>query len=144
MKIEGNYKINASRELIWQLLNDPEVLGNIAPGVKSLEQIEEDHYRATFEVKVGPVSGAFKGKIMIKDKVEPEKYSLHVEAKSPIGIVFAEVSISLQSDGNSTLVLFSGDAKISGVLARTGQRMMSAVAKKMTDQMFEALERKIE
>ena len=67
-----------------------------------------------------------------------------MKQKSKIGNVNAEGSISLKTvEGNQTEVSFSGDAKLSGTLARTGQRVLSGVARTMTNQFFKSLEEEI-
>lgn len=144
MHLDGTHILNASVQQVWDLLQDPEVLAKITPGVKTLESTGEDTYKAISEVKLGPVSGAFSGNMEVLDKVPPESFSLHIKQKSKIGNVDAKGSILLKSmNGNKTEVVFSGDAKLSGTLARTGQRVIGGVAKTMTNQFFQALEEEI-
>ena len=73
----------------------------------------------------------------VADQVEHESFTLRMKQTSKIGNVNANGSISLKTiDGNQTEVTFSGDAKLSGTLARTGQRVLSGVARTMTNQFF--------
>lgn len=144
MHFEGSHDIPASRETVWALLNDIDVLARIAPGVKSLEPIEATRYKAVFQVKVGPVNGKFKGELEVADPVEPERYTLKVIQKSPVGAVKGNFIISLESTGDdSCAVAFNGDAKISGMIAGIGSRVLSGVAKSQTEQFFRALENEV-
>lgn len=120
---------------------DTDSLARITPGVNKLEETGPDQYDAVADVKIGPVSGSFKGKVNLKDKQEPEQFTLNVVQNSKIGNVSADVHIHLKKlDDDKTEMSFEGLAKMSGLLARTGQRVMSGVANTLTKQFFSALD----
>ncbi|MEO0471776.1 MAG: carbon monoxide dehydrogenase subunit G [Bacteroidota bacterium] len=144
MHLDGTHKLNASAQQIYDMLMDHEVLARVTPGVKELQPLGEGKYKALSDVKLGPVNGSFKGQVEISDPVPAKSFTLNMKQSSKIGNVSAKGSISLnQLSKNETEVIFSGDAKLSGTLARTGQRVMSGVAKTLTQQFFEALEAEI-
>ncbi|NAS30438.1 carbon monoxide dehydrogenase [Flavobacteriaceae bacterium R38] len=145
MKINGKYDINASSDVIWKMILDPEVLEKITPGIKSLETTDTDTYKAVSEVKIGPVKGAFNGNLSIKDKKEKESCLLVIDQKSKIGNVVAEIGIKLApSEETNTEIQYTGEAKLSGKLAVMGQRIMSGVVSTLSKQFFKALEKEIE
>ena len=143
MHLEGTHTFTADREKVWLALNDPQVLGRATPGVTSLEPIGEDKYKAIFEIKMGPIKSAFDGTLEVTDKVAPERYTLLVNVDGKIGTVSAEGGFDLKSENGSTVVTFAGDARMNGVLARMGQRVISGVARMFTKQFFSALEREL-
>ncbi|MGH1363658.1 MAG: CoxG family protein [Calditrichia bacterium] len=144
MHLEGTHTLKASREAVWKALLDPIVLAKVTPGAKSLEPLGNDEYKAIFEVKMGPVKGDFKGTLAVVDKVAPESYKLKIKLNGKIGNVNAEGDLKLNSlSKNETEVRFSGDAKLSGTLARTGQRVLSGVANSMTGQFFSAIDEEV-
>lgn len=141
MKIEGDYSLKASPAIIWEKLLDTEILARITPGVTKLEMTEPDQFIATSEVKIGPVQGAFKGNLSIKDKKEPDGFTLVLSQKSKIGNASAEVKLNiLPLENEHTKVHYVGKAKLSGLLARTGQRVIGGVVKTLAKQFFKALE----
>ena len=145
MHLEGSHTLQASSGTIWNLLMDPEILAKVTPGITSLESTGDDKFKAVSKVKIGPVSGQFSGTVEIVDKVDGESFGLHIKQKSKIGNVSAEGSIKLVSQASEeTEVFFSGDAKLSGTLARTGQRVVSGVARTLTKQFFTDLQAEIE
>ncbi len=145
MKINGKNTINASYNTIWDMIQNPVVLEKITPGVKSLEIIENDLYKALSEVKIGPVKGAFKGSLSIKDKIEKESCLLVIDQKSKIGNVVAEIGMKfIPLEDEVTEVQYTGEAKMSGKLAVMGQRIMSGVVSTLSKQFFTALEKEIE
>lgn len=145
MRLEGKHVLNANRETVWKMLLDPEVLAKTTPGVQSLESTGNDTYNAVFAVKMGPVNGDFKGTMAVVDKVEPSEFTLKINMMGKIGTVNATGKLTLVAIGShQTEVQFMGDAKLTGVLARTGQRVLNGVAKTMTQQFFESLESELE
>jgi carbon monoxide dehydrogenase subunit G len=123
---------------------NPEVLTRITPGISRLEQIEEDQFKAIADVKIGPVKGSFEGNLKVAEKKEPERFVLKITQKSKIGNVSADVAIALnKKEDGQTEMEFDGKAKLSGLLARTGQRVLSGVANTLTKQFFKALEKEL-
>lgn len=144
MHLDGTHTLNAPRQQVWNMLLDPKVLARVVPGVKTLDPEGDGMYKAISEVKMGPVSGSFSGQMEVADQNPPERFTLKMKQNSKIGNVAAEGNISLKPLGESqTEVTFSGDAKLTGTLARMGQRVLSGVAKSMTKQFFQALEEEI-
>lgn len=147
MNISGSHVIEATPEQVWAALNNPEVLARCAPGVKSLEPIGPDEYRAAIEVAVGPVKGVFQGKISLADKVEPQSMTLRVEAKAPVGVVVAIGKISLEPttelDRTATLVSWQGSPQLAGMLATVGARLVQGVAKSQADLFFSKLQSEV-
>lgn len=145
MKLSGSHTLKANRKVIWDMLMDPDQLVIITPGISELIKIDDTNYEAISEVKIGPVKGKFKGGLSLKEMVEPESFILVVEQKSKIGNVKADIKINLQAVENGECAIdFDGDAHMSGLLARTGQRVVSGVANSLTKQFFKAFEAEIE
>ncbi len=144
MKVEGEHTVAAPRERVWVLLNDPGVLQRATPGVKELQPIGEDTYRAVIELAVGPVRGTFEGKITITEKVPPERVTMIVEGSGRPGTLKARGDLQLVAQNGSTLVRYTGDAQVTGVLMSVGHRLFGGVAKEMAGKFFSALAREIE
>ena len=144
MKVEGEYTVAAPRERVWTLLNDPGVLQRATPGVKELQPIGDDTYRAVIELAVGPVRGTFEGKISITEKVPPERVTMIVEGSGRPGTLKARGELQLVAQNGSTLVRYTGDAQVTGVLMSVGHRLFGGVAKEMAGKFFSALAREIE
>lgn len=144
MQLKGTHTLPAAREQLWNHLMDPEFLARVTPGVTRLERTGDDTYEAIADIKMGPVKGSFSGDLAIKDKQEPGSFVLEVSQKSKIGNVSATIDLALEpADENSTVMTFDGKAKLSGLLARMGQRVLSGVANTLTKQFFAALEEEL-
>ena len=144
MQLKGSHIYKASPEKIWSMLMNPEILAKITPGVSKLDLVAEDSYEAIAEVKIGPVKGSFKGKVDLEDKEAPKSFKLLVKQNSKIGNVSADIAINLSPVEEGCKVAFDGKAKLSGLLARTGQRVLSGVSNTLSKQFFAALEKELE
>ena len=145
MKVSGNHTFNVSIEQLWGYLMDPEVLAKITPGVSKLESLDADHYKTISDIKIGPVKGSFKGKLKVVDKNEPNSFAIELEQLSKIGNAHGRIEMHLaKAENDHSALSFNGDAKLSGVIARTGQRVLSGVANTISKEVFASLEKHIE
>ena len=142
MDIAGEYTFDAPQALVWEALQDPNVLGSVLPGGQAFEQVGENEYAGTLKVKVGPVQGKFKGKIVLENIVEPTSYTMNVDGKGQPGFVKASGDVVLaenEEDANKTTMSYVGKAHIGGRLASVGQRLMDSSAKAIIRQTLEGL-----
>ena len=82
-------------------------------------------------------------RMVLIDIIEKEKFTLKMSQKSKIGNVASSTTIRLISENGNVIINFSGEARISGLLARTSQRLINGVAKKLTKDFFRALDSEI-
>lgn len=144
MLLTGTHTLNASPSIVWDKLMDTEILAKIVPGISKLIKLADNEFEAISEIKLGPVSGKFSGGLTLTEINEPTTFTLNVTQNSKIGNADAEIKINLHDLGNSqTELSFEGDAKLSGLLARTGQRVLSGVANSLTKQFFENFEEEL-
>ncbi|MGE5220590.1 MAG: SRPBCC family protein [Chloroflexota bacterium] len=140
LKIEGSYTFKAPRERVWQILLDPKVMAQCMPGCESMNEVGPDQFEALMKVGIASVKGTYKGKVTIKDKQPPAHYILSGEGSGGPGFMQGDVAIDLEEANGQTLLRYSTDAKIGGIIASVGQRMLNGVAKLMVDQFFKKIE----
>ncbi len=140
MKFEGKYTFKAPREKVWQVLLDPKILAQCMPGCEELNEIGPDQYEANVKVGIAAVKGTYKAKISIKDKQPPSHYVLSGQGSGGPGFMQGDVVIDLEQEGGETLLKYSTDAKVGGLIAGVGQRMIGGIAKMMVDQFFKKME----
>jgi uncharacterized protein len=140
LKIDGSYTFNAPRERVWQVMLDPKVLAQCMPGCETLNEVAPDQYEAVMKVGIASVKGTYKGKVSIKDKQPPSHYVLSGEGSGGPGFLQGDMAVDLEENNGQTLLKYSSDAKVGGLVASIGQRMISGVAKMMFEQFFKKLE----
>ena len=143
MKVEGTYTLPAPRQKVWELLNDPKVLARATPGIKQLDPLGGDTYKALIEVGVGPVKGTYAGQVSIADKVPLERMTLKVEGGGKPGTIRATGELRLEEQDGKTIVAYVGDAHITGLIASVGHRLIGGVTKQMVGEFFKALEKEL-
>lgn len=144
MNVNGNHNFKVTKQELWNYLMDPEVLAAITPGVSKLEKLGEDEYKSVSDIKIGPVKGSFSGKLKVVEKDEPNSFAIEMEQLSKIGNAHVKVAMNLNDAEEGSKLSFDGKAKLSGVIARTGQRVLSGVANTITREVFASLEKHIE
>jgi len=138
MKLEGNYLFEASVAEVWSALFDPVILAAVMPGCEKLDLVD-GQYVGEIKVKVGPIQGKFTGKVDLKDKVEPESYTMIVDGRGAPGFVKATAAVKLVAEGESTRVFYDTDAQVGGKIASVGQRLLEASARAIVAQSLEGL-----
>lgn len=136
MDLTGSYLIQAARPAVWAHLLDPQSLSACVPGIKALELVETNTYRASLTAGAGPVSGTFEGTVALSDVVEPESYRMVVQGKGRPGFVKGTATVRLSDEGDATRVEVSADVQVGGLIAGVGQRLLGSVSKTMMDKFF--------
>ena len=142
MEYEGEYLLPTTREVVWELLMNPDVLAKATPGIQRLEPLEEPgKYKAHYDVRLGAVAGQFEGFFHVKDIVEGDSFTLQVYVKGAPGTMDVVGKIVLEPNGEGTLVRYSGKARATDKLAKFGQRVLKSSARMFTRQFFKKLEK---
>lgn len=138
MDISGEYIIPASRELVWDLLNDPEILQQCIPGCEEVVVSGDDEFTAKVTLKIGPVKAKFGGTVRLSDKVHPESYRISGEGKGGIaGFAKGGADVKLSEADEGTQLNYDVDAQIGGKIAQLGSRLIDSTSKKLANKFFE-------
>jgi len=138
MEMTGEFRIPATRERVWQALNDPEVLKQAIPGCQTIDKVSDTEFTAKVRAKVGPVSATFGGKVNLTDLDPPKAYTISGEGSGGVaGFAKGSAKVSLDEDGGDTTVLhYEVQAHVGGKLAQIGSRLIDATSRKMADDFF--------
>lgn len=137
MEINGEERIAAPRQKVWEALNDPEILRQCIPGCQSLEKSSDTEMSATVKIKIGPVSASFSGDVMLENIVAPESYTISGEGKGGIaGFAKGGADVRLAEDGAETVLTYDVNAQVGGKLAQLGSRLIDSTSKKLATQFF--------
>ena len=144
MKVEGTFTIDAEREKVWDMLMSPETLAGCIPGCEGFEPVDANTYNVTMRVGVGGVRGNYSGSVTIADRQRLESYRMVVQGRGRGGSVRGEGVLSFADTDGGTQVSVEGDAQVTGVVARVGQRLMGNASRMLMNQFFECLKSKVE
>jgi hypothetical protein len=144
VKFEGSYTFAAPREVVWEMLQDPDVLSVIIPGSEKLVHAGENHYEATMTIQVGPVKGRFSGSVSLTDLNPPASYHMNLSGRGPAGHMNGSGNVRLESEGTSTVLVYEGEAQVGGRIAAVGQRLLDTAARMLAKQSLDGLAKHIQ
>jgi enoyl-CoA hydratase/carnithine racemase/carbon monoxide dehydrogenase subunit G len=146
MEMAGESRLEASRELVWDALNDPVALQASIPGCESLERTADNEFTATVVSKVGPIKARFAGKVSLSNITPPRSYTLTGEGSGgAAGFARADIEVSLDAlEPTVTLLRYGVKANVGGKLAQLGSRMIDAAARKSADDFFELFRKQVD
>ena len=137
MEMTGERRIPASRERVWQALNDPLVLQASIPGCESLEKLSDTELRATVAAKVGPIATRFTGRVRFTDIDRPNSCRIAGEGQGGVaGFAKGGADLRLTDDGAATLLTYAVQAQLGGKLAQLGARLIDGTARQMAEAFF--------
>ena len=137
MDMSGEYRIEVPRSQVWDALNDPEILKASIAGCEELEKASDTEMTAKVRAKVGPVSARFSGKVTLSEINPPISYRIDGEGQGgAAGFAKGGASVTLEEDGDATILRYTANATVGGKLAQIGSRLIDATARKMADDFF--------
>ncbi len=137
MDLTGEYRIPATREKVWEALNDPEILKQCIDGCQELNKDSDTEFSAKVTAKVGPVKAKFAGKVVLSELDPPNGYTISGEGQGGVaGFAKGGADVKLADDGGETVLSYEAKAEVGGKLASVGSRLVEGVAKKQADDFF--------
>ena len=136
MKLAGSYKLNIKKEIVWQALNDTNILKRCIPGCESFEKESDTIFNVTATNQIGPMNATFSGKINLTNIQKNQSYTLSGEGQSSVGFANGSADVILSEENESTTLNYEVNVNVGGKIAQLGSRLIDGVAKKMTDYFF--------
>ncbi len=145
MLIESEFQFNASRENVYEGLQDPEILAKALPGTERLELLDDGRYEGEMVVSVGPVTAArFQVSVELVDLVEPESFTMIVGGKGKVGFVEGRANIRLEDQGEQCRMIYRAELGVGGRVASVGQRLLDSVGKAMSQRGLKAVDKMLQ
>jgi len=136
MKLSGSYKLNVKKEIVWQALNDANILKQCIPGCDSFKKENDSVFNATATNQIGPMNASFSGRITLSNIKKNESYTLSGEGLSPVGFANGSADVKLLEENGITELIYKVDATVGGKIAQLGSRLIDGVGKKMANYFF--------
>lgn len=147
MKISNEFRVAATADQAWALLNDvPEVVPCM-PGAELVEVIGEDAWKARLKTKLGAISLVFDADVT-RESTDEATRTVVLAAKaidrSGRGQASARISSTLTDAGATTTGAITTDLTLAGSIARFGrQGMVEDVAAQLVKEFAANLEAKL-
>ena len=146
MHLEGTVEIAAPRQRVWDFLTDPQAVARCAPGLESIEVIEDGRrFKAVASLGLGSIKSRFTVDVEWVEMSPPERAvaRAHGTASGSAADVMAEMLLTEPAPG-STGLQWTADVTITGTIASLASRMMGGVTQKLSSQFFECVRASVE
>jgi uncharacterized protein len=144
MEMSNFRLVPASRETVWDALNNAEILKDCIPGCERIEETAANVYRIAMVAKVGAIRAKFNGRMQIENILRPESYTLVFEGEGGMtGFAKGTANVSLEPEGDGTRLTYLAKAQIGGKLAQVGSRLLDNAASKTAAEFFSAFTAKL-
>jgi len=144
LKFSGAPEITATRQQVWTRLMDPQFVAASAPGVESVEAIDQRHYKVISAFGVGSIKLRFTLQVELAEVVEPERVKMRARGKAPGSNVDVVASVHLEEAGTGLIRLsWTAESDLSGTVASVGARLLEGTARKLTEQFWQDFARRV-
>jgi uncharacterized protein len=143
MKLENSFTVAAPSEAAWDLLMDVPRIVPCMPGAKLDEVVGDSSWKATMQVKLGPISLTFATDI---ERTEVDdaanRVVLHATAREVRNRGRAQASIesSLVAEDGATRVDLVTDLSLSGMVAQYGRGLIQDISSQIVTSFAECLQ----
>jgi carbon monoxide dehydrogenase subunit G len=145
MELSGRTSVAATRDRVWQTLIDPRNVAACAPGIESIEQLDDRRYRATATLKLGFFSVGLTVDLERGETDAPNRVELSASGHAPASEVAATGEIRLSgSDAGPTTVEWHATLELTGAVASLGDGVVQPMATKLVTGGIECLKARLE
>jgi uncharacterized protein len=147
MRIEQTVHVSRPLNEVWAFLADVPVVVSCIPGAELGEKLEDDRYRGSFRLKVGPLTAKIdgEGEVTRDDAAKTGRITGRGNDKRGGSRVSASVLYNVKPDTHGSVLGVRADVEISGPLAQIGRTgIIDDVARRLTEEFTAALERKLQ
>jgi len=145
MRFAGTIDIDAPRERVWAFLTDPAQVTTCAPDVQSLEVADPHHFKVVVRAGVGPIKGTFTMNVQFLELERPKHAAVLARGQAPGSAVEMVSNMDLSEfDEQHTVMEWSSEVTVSGMIQQVGARLMQGAAEKITQQVFSCIKAKLE
>ena len=133
MKVTGTKRFDAPAQDVWDVLNDPEELASLMPGVSEFEIHDEHNWTAHIKVPLGV--GGLKVKFDF-EKIEArpiEHAALRAKGKGVGAIISMETQFDLTPDGATTSMEWIANVNVLGQVGSMGQRVLQPIVNRQVN-----------
>jgi carbon monoxide dehydrogenase subunit G len=143
----GEYRIRAGLDVVWQGLNDPEILARCIDGCLAMEKVREDRFDTTVKARFGPVSATFQAVLELSDVSAPTEYTINANVKGgAAGFARGSAKVELardEDDAGATVLRYAVKANVGGKLAQVGSRLIDGATRKIADDFFSSFGKEV-
>jgi carbon monoxide dehydrogenase subunit G len=143
MKVEGTRSFAAPRQVVWDVVNSPERMAELMPGVEGFEIQDDRHWSARVKVPLG--LGGLRMSINFEkvDERELEFAQLRAKGTGVGALMDMTTSFHLSEQDTGTAMRWEADVKIAGPVGSMGQRVLQPIVNQQVKNVLDALDKQV-
>ena len=144
MKVSGERQFQASRETVWEVLNDPAQMAKTMPGRRV---VRHPGRQALARAREDPARlGGLRMSIDFEklEEREPEFAKLHAKGNGVGAVLNMETSFNLTEASDGTNMKWEADVHLLGPVASMGQRVLQPIINQQVSQVLGALDKQVQ
>ena len=144
MKVSGERTFTASRETVWNVLNDPAQMAELMPGVESFDVQDDRHWRANVKIPLG--LGGLRLSINFEklDERKPDFARLHAKGTGVGALMDLTTQFHLDERDGGTGMRWEADVRIGGPVGGMGQRVLQPIVNQQVQHVLTALDKQVQ
>jgi carbon monoxide dehydrogenase subunit G len=146
MKLKNEFTVGADPETVWRTLLDMEGVAGCLPGATIEATDEEDTYKGSMRIKIGPMSVSYNGTATlteVDDEARRAVISLRAREARGQGTAMATITNAVEAADGGARVTAETDLQVTGAQARFGRGVMEDVAGRVMKEFATRLERQL-
>ncbi len=145
MKLNGTRSFAAPRGTVWEVLNSPQQMAEIMPGVESFDVHDDRHWQANVKIPLGLGGMRMSIKFEKLEEREPEFAKLHAKGTGVGALMNMETSFQLADGaGGGTEMHWEADVRIAGPVGSMGQRVLQPIVNQQVQNVLTALDKQVQ
>jgi carbon monoxide dehydrogenase subunit G len=144
VKVEGTRAFRASRETVWSVLDDPERMAKLMPGVESFDVVDDRHWKANVKIPLG-LGGLRMAIEFEKLEERPPGYAALRAKGTGVGALMSmDTHFHLEDEGGATAMRWEADVRIAGPVGAMGQRVLQPIVNQQVQNVLGALDEQVQ
>ncbi len=145
MELKGEFEIKSDRHTVSSFISDIDRVTSIIPEVQSAEKLNETSSKLVVKAGKSAIKGKFNLLLELKQITEGEDIDVYARGSGTTGSLDLKANYKLVDLGSSTLVKWTVNLNIGGMIATMGARVINSTAENyisvLTDSFRKAFEK---
>jgi uncharacterized protein len=143
MHFEGEIEVPVPKERLYAFIIDPAKVVSILPDVEESKFIDSDHFFVKSKLGMSYLRGTVGLNFEIAEKRKDEFARVVGHGQGIQSSIDLSLELTIEGAPSGSKGRWSADAKVGGLLASVGGRILNGVAEKYVKQITESLKQKV-
>ncbi len=145
MHYDGSFEVPVAKQKVYDFVMDPMKITSIFPDVQDVKVVDENNFTLKAKVGISFIRGMMDVKMTITERTAPTFARMKAKGNGLSSSVELDSTFRIEDPpgGSGTLVKWAADAKIAGLMASVGSRLIDAAAQKYVSEIIGSLKEKL-